>query len=191
MNTYRLLGDHVGTNEARELAEQLVAWHDAMVRHLRVVGPQDEAKCLEDCPHEEAAHVVAYRAGYFRRESERPGLPAGARTCTSCSSVTFARQSGVEARMSLSRRLVIWPHHRDTLQLPAVDRWDPTPAEAMTWNIFRTLELMPPAFWLRRLNAFLGLAAAAARFSHGHSSAVGSAADATRLWCISERWGAH
>jgi|RhiMethySRZTD1v2_1073278.scaffolds.fasta_scaffold00398_5 hypothetical protein len=59
--------------------------------------------------------------------------------------------------MSLSRRLVIWPHHPDALQLPAADRWDPTPAEAMTWNIFRTLELMPPAFWLRRLNAFLGL----------------------------------
>ena len=59
--------------------------------------------------------------------------------------------------MTLSRRLVIWPHHRDTLQLPATDRWDPTTAEAMTWNVFRTMELMPPAFWLRRLNAFLGL----------------------------------
>ena len=55
MNTYRRLGDHVGTNEARELAEQLVAWHDAMVRHLRVVGSQGGAKCPEDCPHEEAA----------------------------------------------------------------------------------------------------------------------------------------
>ena len=55
MNTYRVLGDHVGTNEARELAEQLVAWHDAMVRHLRVAGPRRGSKCLEDCPHEEAA----------------------------------------------------------------------------------------------------------------------------------------
>lgn len=56
-----------------------------------------------------------------------------------------------------SRQLVVWPHHRDTLQLPAADRWDPTATEAMTWNVFRTLELMPPTFWLRRLNAFLGL----------------------------------
>ena len=55
MNTYRRLGDQVGTNEARELAEQLVAWHDAMVRHLRVVGQQGATKCLEDCPHEAAA----------------------------------------------------------------------------------------------------------------------------------------
>ncbi len=59
--------------------------------------------------------------------------------------------------MTLSRRLIIWPHHRDTLQLPATDHRDPTSAEAMTWNMFRTMELMPPAFWLRRLNAFLGL----------------------------------
>src|SRR5688572_11815141 len=59
--------------------------------------------------------------------------------------------------MMTSRQLVVWPHHRDTLQLPAADRWDPPAAEAMTWNVFRTLELMPPAFWLRRLNAFLGL----------------------------------
>ena len=57
MNTYRLLGDHVGTNEARELAEQLVTWHDAMVRHLRAVGPQRDAQCIEDCPHEEAAQL--------------------------------------------------------------------------------------------------------------------------------------
>lgn len=56
-----------------------------------------------------------------------------------------------------SRRFVVWPHHRDTLHLPAADRRDPTVVEAMTWNIFRTLELMPPAFWLRRLNAFLGV----------------------------------
>ena len=100
---------------------------------------------------------MAYRAGYLWRESERSGLPADARTCTSCIAVAFTRSSGVATRMTLSRRLVVWPHHRDTLQLPAADRWRPTPAEAMTWNIFRTLELMPPAFWLRRLNAFLGL----------------------------------
>src|SRR5687768_9038183 len=37
MNVYRILGDYVGTSEARVLAEQLVAWHDSMVKHLRIV----------------------------------------------------------------------------------------------------------------------------------------------------------
>jgi hypothetical protein len=57
MNIYRRLGDQVGTNEARELAEQLVAWHDAMVKHLRVLGSRHDASCGEDCPHEEAASL--------------------------------------------------------------------------------------------------------------------------------------
>ena len=34
---YRSLGDLVATSEARDLAEQLVRWHDAMVMHLRSV----------------------------------------------------------------------------------------------------------------------------------------------------------
>ena len=55
MNMYRILGDHVGTSEARILAEQLVAWHDSMVKHLRVVGPRRGPACADDCPHEEAA----------------------------------------------------------------------------------------------------------------------------------------
>ena len=52
MNLYRAIGDRVGTLEARELAEQLVAWHDAMVKHLRVSargGP-----CEEGCAHDDA-----------------------------------------------------------------------------------------------------------------------------------------
>lgn len=55
MNVYRRLGDEVGTMEARELAEQLVAWHDAMVKHVRVVGDGNPRGCAEGCPHEEAA----------------------------------------------------------------------------------------------------------------------------------------
>jgi hypothetical protein len=55
MNIYRVLGDGIGTSEARELAEQLVAWHDAMVKHLRVVGPRRTTKCADDCPHEAAS----------------------------------------------------------------------------------------------------------------------------------------
>jgi hypothetical protein len=57
MNIYRHLGDQVGTGEARELAEQLVAWHDAMVKHLRVLSSRDDARCAEDCPHEDAASL--------------------------------------------------------------------------------------------------------------------------------------
>jgi hypothetical protein len=55
MNVYRILGDYVGTSEARVLAEQLIAWHDAMVKHLRVAGPRRGDACADDCPHEEAA----------------------------------------------------------------------------------------------------------------------------------------
>ena len=55
MNIYRRLGDLVGTSDARDLAGQLVAWHDAMVRHLRVLGSRRDARCAEGCPHENAA----------------------------------------------------------------------------------------------------------------------------------------
>ena len=57
MNIYRRLGDQVATPEARELAEQLVAWHDAMVKHVRVLGSRHDAQCGEDCPHDEAASL--------------------------------------------------------------------------------------------------------------------------------------
>jgi hypothetical protein len=54
MNVYRILGDRIGTSEARELAQQLIAWHDAMVKHLRRVGSVATATCADDCPHVEA-----------------------------------------------------------------------------------------------------------------------------------------
>jgi hypothetical protein len=57
MNIYRRLGDQVATSEARELAEQLVAWHDAMVKHVRVLGSRQDAQCGEDCPHDEASSL--------------------------------------------------------------------------------------------------------------------------------------
>ena len=57
MNIYRRLGDQVAAIEARELAEQLVRWHDAMVKHVRVLGSRRDARCGEDCPHEEAASL--------------------------------------------------------------------------------------------------------------------------------------
>jgi hypothetical protein len=55
-------------------------------------------------------------------------------------------------------QLLIHPHHPDRLRLPACrpDRvMADRSAHALTWNIFRALELLPPAFWLRRLNARL------------------------------------
>jgi hypothetical protein len=71
MNIYRVLGDHVGTSEARDLAELLVVWHDAMVRHLRVVGPRRSEKCGDDCPHEKARLLwAAAHAAYGTRARE-------------------------------------------------------------------------------------------------------------------------
>jgi hypothetical protein len=65
MNIYRRLGDEVATTEARELAEQLVAWHDAMVKHLRVLGARQSTRCGEDCPHEDAASLWLAAKGMF------------------------------------------------------------------------------------------------------------------------------
>jgi hypothetical protein len=53
---------------------------------------------------------------------------------------------------------VIAPHHPDRLGRPsgrvgALDR--DRYQQALTWNVFRTLELIAPAFWLRRLHARL------------------------------------
>jgi hypothetical protein len=59
MNIYRVLGDRIGTSEARELAQQLVTWHDAMVKHLRLVGTRMTAECSDDCPHVEAGALWA------------------------------------------------------------------------------------------------------------------------------------
>lgn len=65
MNMYRRLGDQVATTEARELAEQLVAWHDAMVKHIRVLDARHDAQCGEDCPHDEAASLWAAAQATF------------------------------------------------------------------------------------------------------------------------------
>jgi hypothetical protein len=59
MNIYRVLGYRRGTSEARELAQRLVNWHDAMVKHLRIVGSQATTHCADDCPHVEAGVLWA------------------------------------------------------------------------------------------------------------------------------------
>jgi hypothetical protein len=55
-------------------------------------------------------------------------------------------------------RIVLAPHHVDRLRWPAPrigalahDRF----VQTLHWNVFRTLELLPPALWLRRLHARL------------------------------------
>ena len=52
-------------------------------------------------------------------------------------------------------QLVIAPHHPDRLGRPparlgAIE--DERFQQTLTWNVFRTLELVTPAFWLRRLH---------------------------------------
>ena len=59
MHLYLHLGDQVGTLEARELAQQLAAWHDAMVKHVRVAGPRRLPTCHDECPHREAGVLWA------------------------------------------------------------------------------------------------------------------------------------
>lgn len=84
MNMYINLGNHVGTLEARELAEQLVVWHDAMVKHLRVSDPPRGSKCHDECPHKQAAllwsaasDIFGARAGelVFLRSHAQAGGP--------------------------------------------------------------------------------------------------------------------
>ena len=59
---------------------------------------------------------------------------------------------------AVRQQLVIAPHHPDSLRRPSPrlgaiegDRLNQT----LLWNVFRTFELLPPAFWLRRLQARL------------------------------------
>jgi hypothetical protein len=59
---------------------------------------------------------------------------------------------------AVREQIVIAPHHRDCLRRPsprlgAID--DDRFGQTLLWNVFRTLELLPPAFWLRRLQARL------------------------------------
>ena len=59
---------------------------------------------------------------------------------------------------AVREQIVIAPHHPDSLRRPSPrlgaiedDRFRQT----LLWNVFRTFELLPPAFWLRRLQARL------------------------------------
>lgn len=71
MNLYRNLGDRVGTLEARELAEQLMAWHDAMVKHVRVAGARRGDACGDGCPHDEAATLWSAALDVFGADASQ------------------------------------------------------------------------------------------------------------------------
>lgn len=68
-------------------------------------------------------------------------------------------EATLSAALAMAReQILIAPHHPDRLRRPAArpgaiedDRFH----QALLWNIFRTFELLPPAFWLRRLHARL------------------------------------
>jgi hypothetical protein len=64
--------------------------------------------------------------------------------------------SSVEAARG---EFVIAAHHPDRLRRPPVVGSRVAEArfqQAFAWNVFRTLDLLPPAFWTRRLHARLG-----------------------------------
>jgi hypothetical protein len=76
--------------------------------------------------------------------------------------VTTAGRRGIAASSRVdpedeARRFIVWPHHPDAMRRRPQTSAAASVGEAVTWNVFRTLQLLPPAFWLRRLNASLGL----------------------------------
>ena len=55
MNPYARLASAAANAAAHELAERLMAWHDAMVSHERRLRAGSETdRCDESCPHVEA-----------------------------------------------------------------------------------------------------------------------------------------
>jgi hypothetical protein len=52
-------------------------------------------------------------------------------------------------------QLVVTPHHPDRLRRPPARLAEERRLQALTWNVFRTLELIAPSFWLRRLHVRL------------------------------------
>jgi hypothetical protein len=64
----------------------------------------------------------------------------------------FGRRASAEVR----DQLVIASHHPDRLRRPSARPGgveDERFHQSLTWNVFRTLELLTPAFWLRRFHS--------------------------------------
>ncbi len=60
MSMYRLIETADGHRAPSDLAERLVAWHDAMVAHERIRRTSPSASpCDDECPHVEARELWA------------------------------------------------------------------------------------------------------------------------------------
>ena len=70
MHFYKTLACQVGTHEARELADRLAGWHDAMVNHERRLSTDNESGCTSPCPHEEARGLWEEARVMFGRGAE-------------------------------------------------------------------------------------------------------------------------
>ena len=75
VDVYRHLANRIRTPDALDLAHDLTNWHDAMVRHVRVVGGQDAADGAcggadDDCPHTEAPDLWTRAQQVFGESAE-------------------------------------------------------------------------------------------------------------------------
>ncbi len=72
---YQQLARRVGTRLAHELAQDLVRWHDEMVRHERRLTSQGGgARCeADDCPHAAARELWRQAVQVFGTDAEGLG----------------------------------------------------------------------------------------------------------------------
>ena len=89
----------MATSEARELAVQLVAWHDAMVKHLRVLASRQDAQCGEDCPHEDAASLWAAAQQTFGARARELAFLRSHREARRARTVPLVRDRAAEMRV--------------------------------------------------------------------------------------------
>ncbi len=78
-------------------------------------------------------------------------------------------------RHDVRSAFVVAPHHPDRLRRPLAAGFateEDSFRDALTWNVFRTLELVAPSFWLRRLQLRLA----------GEASLVAPQVMSVRLW---------
>jgi hypothetical protein len=86
MQFYRFLANQVGTQDALDLANRLVAWHDAMVAHERAIKREVSEGCDQPCPHDEALDLwreaqqvfgpAAAELAFLRAQAEATAQPA-------------------------------------------------------------------------------------------------------------------
>jgi hypothetical protein len=70
MHSYKTLACQAGTPEARDLAERLATWHDAMVNHERRLRADDPSgRCTSPCPHDEARDLWVEARATFGSEA--------------------------------------------------------------------------------------------------------------------------